>query len=499
MSSFKNIVINYGGQIWAALAGLISLPYIINCLVPDSFGLVGVFTSLMAWLAIADFGMCSTINREFINSRVDIKSRVNAANLLRSFEFLFGIILFIVGLIFFNISGWISINWFQSPNIDSQIIDTSFKLISFLAPLQCYESLYRGALLGFQRHDIINAIRLIVTTLRWIGSAIVLTFIDSSIQTFFIWHIFASLISIMLMLLFTYNLLAAKSEVKLFSTNELKKVYRFSSGMFVQSILTLLLTQSDKLILSKLLSLESFGYYMIAFTYASMIVQLITPITTVYFPIFTESVNSGDNKKLIHNYHKAAQLTTIAVIPIAILIIFNSTDLLTLSSLNSEHIKRIDHLFLFLSIGVSLNTLTHIPYVLTLAYGWTKYAIITNTVSIIFLFPCVVIGAPVYGAEGAAFILILLNIGYFLFGMPYLHKKILKSEYSNWLKYDILIPLFFIFVVALLLKIIFTFYFLNLNNFVLLGFTLVSLYFTAIVSSNKISIIVKFYLHKFLI
>lgn len=496
MNSYKNIVINYGGQIWAGLAGIISLPYIINCLGPDSFGIVGVFTSLMAWLLVADFGMCSTINREFINSRVDIKSRVTAANLLRSFEFIYGIILLIVGLLLYNISGWISVNWFQSPNIDSLLIETSFKLISVLAPLQCYESLYRGALLGFQRHDIINSIRFIVTTLRWIGTALVLTFLDASIQTFFIWHIFVSLISIILMLVFTYYLLAVKSEFKLFSSQELKKVYKFSSGMFVQSILTLLLTQSDKLILSKLLSLESFGYYMIAFTYASMIVQLITPITSVYFPIFTELINSGNNKKLIHNYHKAVQLATIAVMPIAILIIFNSTELLKLTSLHYDHVKEIDHLFLLLSIGVSLNILTHIPYVLTLACGWTKYAIVTNTFSIIFLFPCIVLGVPIYGAEGAAWILILLNIGYLLFGMFYLHKRVMKNEYLNWLKYDILIPSFFIFIVALLLKLIFNLYFLNLNNYIVLGFTLTSLYFVAIISSNKISIIVKFYLAK---
>jgi len=54
------------------------------------------------------------------------------------------------------------------------------------------------------------------------------------------------------------------------------------------TFLAILLTQLDKVLLSRLLSLESFGYYTLAATVAGVLYMVIGPITSAFYPRLVE-------------------------------------------------------------------------------------------------------------------------------------------------------------------------------------------------------------------
>jgi O-antigen/teichoic acid export membrane protein len=62
--------------------------------------------------------------------------------------------------------------------------------------------------------------------------------------------------------------------------------------------LTTILTQLDKVILSKMLTLESFGYYTLVFSLASILSQLVTPVSSALFPKFSQIVAGGERTEL---------------------------------------------------------------------------------------------------------------------------------------------------------------------------------------------------------
>ena len=55
-------------------------------------------------------------------------------------------------------------------------------------------------------------------------------------------------------------------------------------------MLSLLLTQLDKVMLSKLVSLEQYGYYALAAAVANLLYMVITPVSQAYYPHFSSLV-----------------------------------------------------------------------------------------------------------------------------------------------------------------------------------------------------------------
>ena len=66
---------------------------------------------------------------------------------------------------------------------------------------------------------------------------------------------------------------------------------------------------------------------------------------------------------------------------------------------------------------------------------------IVNSFAIVLLLPAIYIAATHYGALGAAYVWVALNLAYLLVATPLMHRKLLSSEMWRWYRLDILFPL----------------------------------------------------------
>jgi hypothetical protein len=80
------------------------------------------------------------------------------------------------------------------------------------------------------------------------------------------------------------------------------------------------------------------------------------------------------------------------------------------------------------------------PYALQLANGWTKLNLYSNILAVLIILPCYFFLSKRYGSIGAAISWLILNIGYLIVLIPFMHKKLLKNEKYNWYLFDIGIP-----------------------------------------------------------
>jgi len=83
----------------------------------------------------------------------------------------------------------------------------------------------------------------------------------------------------------------------------------------------------------------------------------------------------------------------------------------------------------------------YMPYHLQIAHGWTSLAIKTNVVAVIFLIPAIFWAVPRYGAVGAAWIWMVLNVGYVLISLQFMHQRLLPQEKLHWYFADVICPL----------------------------------------------------------
>src|SRR3546814_4834643 len=80
--------------------------------------------------------------------------------------------------------------------------------------------------------------------------------------------------------------------------------------MVLINLLVLLSNQTDKIILSGLVSLTDFGYYVLATTGASVIYILTTPVTQAIYTALVEAMGTSNDVRLRKTYHRSEEHTT---------------------------------------------------------------------------------------------------------------------------------------------------------------------------------------------
>jgi O-antigen/teichoic acid export membrane protein len=284
------------------------------------------------------------------------------------------------------------------------------------------------------------------------GAVLVLLFISPSIILFFLWLFFVALLTTIVLAARLWKLLPKSGHRNKFDKNLLVKNWRFASGMMGISLVTVILTQLDKIILSKMLTLEMFGYYMLALSVANTVRGLVIPIFSALFPKFTQLVASAEESNLITLYHKSCQLMSVFMLPLAVTIAIFAKEILTLWLGDTMAAQSSHQILTLLIIGTALNALMILPFALQLAYGWTKLAIYKNVVAIIFLVPLMVWMVQMYQGIGAAWAWIILNFGYLIFEVPIMHRRLLKGEMGKWYSRDVFLPILIVSTIGLIAR-----------------------------------------------
>jgi O-antigen/teichoic acid export membrane protein len=149
-------------------------------------------------------------------------------------------------------------------------------LMGVVASLRWPVNLYTGGLMGLQRQVLLNALNAGIATIQGGGAVLVLWLVSPTIQAFFIWQIVAAVVQITLLSICLWYSIPAPSHKPSFSRQSLKNIWRFAVGVTGISMASVILTQLDKFLLSKLLPLETFGYYALAVTIAGDICRFLS-------------------------------------------------------------------------------------------------------------------------------------------------------------------------------------------------------------------------------
>jgi O-antigen/teichoic acid export membrane protein len=278
-------------------------------------------------------------------------------------------------------------------------------------------------------------------TLRGAGAVFILWLVSPTIQAFLLWQFGISIINSFLFIISLWKNLPRSENKPVFQKKLLHGIWKFTAGMSGISILAVILTQLDKVILSKLLSLELFGYYMLASMVAMSLGRLFTPLFFSIYPRFTQLVSINDHDELKQLYHKSCQFMSVLILPAAIVIALFSYEIMLLWTRNPATAEKTHLIVSIMICGTALNGLMNPPYALQLAFGWTKLSVITNIVAVIILAPLIILLTMHYGAIGAASAWLILNIGYILFEIPIMHKRILVKEKWRWYWNDVCVPI----------------------------------------------------------
>jgi O-antigen/teichoic acid export membrane protein len=444
-----NVTANFVSSVWIAFLSIIFVPYYLDYIGVESYGLIGFFITIQAFIILLDFGLSTTLNRELARLSALEDPAQEMHDLKRTLEIPNWISAVFIGLLLFALAPLFAHFWVQPKQLSIETVTQALIIMGVNIALLFSANFYNGGLIGLQKQLLLSLINIICGTLRSAGAFVVLAFVSPTIQAFLLWQGSVALLQVFLMAFTLKNSLPTASAKGHFQKSSLRKIWRFAAGMTGISVVSLIITQTDKVILSRMLDLEAFGYYNIAVTISSMAIgMVVSSITHAVFPQFSRLVSLGDETVLREFYHRSCQIMSALLFPIMIILTLFSYDIL-LVWIKKEEIA--DNTYMLLSLvafGSGLNGLVWLPHCLQLAHGWTKPLFYTNVVTIIFLIPLTVFGVYRYGAVGGASVWVLLNASYFFTTIQIMHRRILKGEKMKWFFEDLGIPFFTALLVA---------------------------------------------------
>lgn len=480
----RNLITNFGAKFWSVFSSIIFLPYYIRFLGIEAYGLIGVFGTFSAILSLLDLGLSTTANRETARMVASNKTASEIGNFTRTIEIVYWATAITLALIFISSSSLIAHHWFHSSQLDPSTIQNAIICIGLTIAFTWPFAFYSGALMGLEKQVALNIITTVFSTLRSLGCILVLAFISPTIEAFFIWQAGVNLAQTLIAALVLWRSLPSRTALPKFEFAILKNIWRFAAGMSGISVTILVLTNLDKIFLSRLLSLENFGYYTIAMTIASGLNHFTGPVFNAFFPRFSQQVAVGNEGEVKRLYHLSSQLVSCLILPTAALLLFFPAEVMGVWGINPKTIEAIHLLLPLLVIGTTLNSFLSMSYALQLSYGWTRLPLIQNIIAICLLVPPMFWATQKFGALGAAGIWILLNLGYFLITIPVMHTRLLKSEMRSWYLYDIFVPFLSVFSVIYMSRLAFPVELNRITTFCWLGTSFLGGVITALLSSG---------------
>jgi O-antigen/teichoic acid export membrane protein len=438
----RNIIANFAGQGWAALMSLAFVPLYIKYLGIEAYGLIGFFAMLQAAFQVLDLGLSQTMNREMARYSALPEQAGEARDFVRTLEFGYWAIGAVIGVAVVVAAPFIAEHWIKAGDIPVNTVQRAVMIMGIVSALQWPLSFYDGGLMGLHKQVLSNSIKIGMSTLSSCGSVFILWKVSPTITAFFSWQIIVSAFMVAFFTMSLWRNLPPADRPPVFNQNLLRSIWRFAAGMSGISISALILMQLDKLILSKLLNLEMFGYYTLAGVVSGVVPTLLVgPIFNALFPRFTSLVAVQDEPALKLLYHQGSQLMAVLVLPVAVVLAFFSFDLVLLWTGSAKMAGTVSPIVSVLVVGMAINALMTLPYALQLSHGWTSIGLRINALLIITLVPMIYYMTLHYGALGAAEVWIVLNIIYMIIGVPSTHRRFLKGEMNRWFSVDILPPL----------------------------------------------------------
>ena len=449
----RNIIANAVGQGWSGLLSILLIPVYISLIGVESYGLVGLFVTVQAALAVLDFGLAGTINRELARGSGGAITAAQMRNLVRTFEYLYWPIAALIAILSVALAPGLSERWLTPVQLSRADVAYALTLMGLVTAALFPSSLYGGGLTGLQKQGLLNVLIVVFSTLRSAGVIIPLVVIAPTIKVFLVWQLVMSVAQTAAFALALWRQMP-RGERPAFARDELVRVWRFAGGVTGMAAASFVLMQFDRIVLASLLDLKSFGYYATAAALASVIPRVVAPVSNAVYPRYSQLVAANDDHGLRALYHTTNQFMAVQLAAIGAIGFYFSDTLLLLWTSSPEVSAAAGTVLSLLVLGNAFGGLSNLPYSLQLAHGYTRLSLSLSVIGLSAYVPALWFAANAGGPVAAAATWLFLNLSLLVAGVHFMHRRILVGEQSRWYWRDV-VPVFAAaFAAGLMLKVV---------------------------------------------
>ncbi|MEE9553621.1 MAG: flippase [candidate division Zixibacteria bacterium] len=354
----RNTVYNLFGHISPLFVALIAIPYLIDGMGKERFGVL-----TMAWIAVGYFSLfdmgIGRATTKFVAEYYAKGYQHKLMGLVKASMFLllgFGIVM---GTILAAITPWLVGDMLNIPEGLQGESATAFYLLSVSLPIALIIAGARGVLESQQRFGVINAIRIPASVATFLIPLMILPFSNTLIPIIGA-LVLSRLIALGFYLSYCYRGLArlggnAKMEKEYF-----KQLLSFGGWLTVCNIIGPLLGSMDRFFIGSLITLSAVVYYATPFDVVTKLFIIPVGIMGVVFPAFS-AFSAGEEERLDNLHRRTLNYIIATVAPVAACIITFASPLIDMW-LGREFAAQSSLVLQLLAAGVLFSSVTRVAY-----------------------------------------------------------------------------------------------------------------------------------------
>lgn len=428
----RNIVTNVVAGAWVVVLTLVVVPLQMRVLGAEAYGIIGLLATLQVVFSLLNLGLGPTLLRRVATDTPDRRATMELASTASA---VFGLLALSASVALAWLAPWISLHWLKLEAMPSATAATAIRMIVVSLALRCPSALYGAVLSGINRLDLLNLLRAGAETLRLLGGLVVL-FAWRALLPLLWWEIGVAVVELAGYALACRSFIPGLSLRPRVSLRALRENGRYALGMCSISAIAFLLTQADKLAMSKMLPLSALGQYQLAYRYTAWIAMIQVAFNSALLPSLAADHASGEHDRLAMRNSKATQLTVFAVtLPVAVMAFFGVRVFELIHAPVPELTGRVAGL---LGIGFLLNAASSSSLSVVAASGRPGMPLAVILVGLAIYLPSLALLLARQGIAGAAWAWIVLNAYYVVVLVPLVQRRVLGSGLTTLLRRDVL-------------------------------------------------------------
>jgi O-antigen/teichoic acid export membrane protein len=368
----RNALSSMVSLIWLNLLSLFAIPVYIKLLGSTSWGTVAACSSLQLMFSLIDLGFSQIVPRW-------VAREANKPSMLHKYVRAFQRIYFSLAAAGFTalqlLAYPLATSWFQIEAEQAPQLELCIRLIAFQLFFQFLNSVYVGVWNGLQLQVSANIRTCFFGTLKHGLALASLTLAAPAPQ-----HYAAAFALVALTecgaswwLTRRRGLLHREPDGELQVRPLLKEAMLLSVGI----VLGLSVSQLDRVMLSKTVSVESFGIYVVVINLAMAFLALQTPLTRAFFPLLVQQVKETGNINALTFRRLILGNTIICICP-ALLVAVWAKPVIHLWISNDRYVELGALPLRLLLLAMCLNALYNCIYQVIIAHGRAALVIRIN-------------------------------------------------------------------------------------------------------------------------
>lgn len=452
-----NVVFNYIGQLYITFIGILVLPMFLQYMGPEAYGLVGFYTLIQAWLSLLDVGMTPTLGREIARLKNKTDEHWRLLTVVNSLEITFAVIALSASAALFMAKGWIASDWLTVETLSIDIVTTAISIMAITIAARWIASINRSGINAYEAQVWMSMIDIIINTVRFPGALLLIINTEGNVLAYFYFQLAVVLIEVLIIRIKMRSLLPSKklSNAKSFSLTELKRIAPFALSIGYTGAIWVLLTQLDKLLLSKYLTLSDYGYFTLIGVVVGGMTMLASPLTKALQPRMVAMLAEGKEQQVLALYRTATRLFSALIFPLGLVITFNCEVVVYTWTGDEQAAAWVAPIMPLFILGSMILAIMTIQYLLQYAHGKLKYHLIWNTCSVLINVPLIVYAATYYGAAGVGWVWLGFRVFSLTVWTPFIHHKFAPGIHLSWLLRDILFPAFIALTIVFIATLLF--------------------------------------------